>query len=158
MSAWPSRCALHHSTSLLPLLNFSQPLPPKPCRFSANAASSQQLINSSCISCCVLSRRRRHDRAQICRAAVAQQGGLSYKDAGVDIDAGNELVRRIKQLNPAIGGFSGAYEYGEAGTLMVPDRLIAWVDCGNTVAQAPPAPNAGRKHVLHVTCGIHMWK
>lgn len=115
MSAWPSRCALHHSTSLLPLLNVSQPLPPATCRFSANAASTQQLINSSCKSCCVLSRRRRHDRVQICRAAVAQQGGLSYKDAGVDIDAGNELVRRIKQLNPAIGGFSGAYEYGEAG-------------------------------------------
>lgn len=47
-----------------------------------------------------------------CRA-TAQQGGLSYKDAGVDIDAGNELVRRIRKLNPAIGGFSGAYEFGE---------------------------------------------
>lgn len=39
---------------------------------------------------------------------------MSYKDAGVDIDAGNELVRRIKQLNPAIGGFSGAYDYGDS--------------------------------------------
>lgn len=39
--------------------------------------------------------------------------GLSYKDAGVDIDAGNELVRRIKKLNPSIGGFSGMVPFGE---------------------------------------------
>lgn len=39
-------------------------------------------------------------------------GGLSYKDAGVDIDAGNELVRRIKAMNPSIGGFSGMVPFG----------------------------------------------
>lgn len=39
-------------------------------------------------------------------------GSLSYKDAGVDIDAGNELVNRIKKLNPAIGGFAGTYPFG----------------------------------------------
>lgn len=38
--------------------------------------------------------------------------GLSYKDAGVDIDAGNELVRRIKKMNPSIGGFSGMVPFG----------------------------------------------
>lgn len=31
---------------------------------------------------------------------------ISYKKAGVDIDAGNELVRRIKKVAPRIGGFS----------------------------------------------------
>ena len=40
-------------------------------------------------------------------------GGTSYKDAGVDIDAGNELVRRIQKLNPSIGGFSGMVPFGE---------------------------------------------
>ena len=40
-------------------------------------------------------------------------GGMSYKDAGVDIDAGNELVRRIQKLNPSIGGFSGMVPFGE---------------------------------------------
>jgi hypothetical protein len=30
----------------------------------------------------------------------------------VDIDAGNELVRRIKKINPAIGGFSGLFPFG----------------------------------------------
>ena len=47
--------------------------------------------------------------AHICRAAGK---GLSYKDAGVDIDAGNELVRRIQKLNPSIGGFSGMVPFG----------------------------------------------
>ena len=37
---------------------------------------------------------------------------LSYKDAGVDIDAGNELVQRIRKLNPSIGGFAGTYPHG----------------------------------------------
>jgi hypothetical protein len=46
------------------------------------------------------------------RPAAAGGGGLSYKDAGVDIDAGNELVRRIRKLNPSIGGFSGMVPFG----------------------------------------------
>jgi len=47
--------------------------------------------------------------------------GLTYQLAGVDIDAGNELVKRIKQLKTdkegknwqvvgGIGGFSGLYQ------------------------------------------------
>ena len=40
------------------------------------------------------------------------QSSLSYKDAGVDIDAGAELVRRIQKLNPSIGGFSGLVPFG----------------------------------------------
>lgn len=31
---------------------------------------------------------------------------ITYKKAGVDIDAGNDLVRRIKRMAPRIGGFS----------------------------------------------------
>ena len=31
---------------------------------------------------------------------------ITYKKAGVDIDAGNELVQRIKKMAPRIGGFS----------------------------------------------------
>ncbi|CAL8460834.1 g365 [Coccomyxa elongata] len=34
--------------------------------------------------------------------------------AGVDIDAGNELVRRIQKLNPQIGGFSGFVPFGDS--------------------------------------------
>ena len=31
--------------------------------------------------------------------------GLTYKDAGVHIDAGSELVRRMTKMTPGIGGF-----------------------------------------------------
>ncbi len=49
------------------------------------------------------------------RQVVRMQSGkgLSYKDAGVDIDAGNELVRRIQKMNPSIGGFSGMVPFGK---------------------------------------------
>lgn len=47
-------------------------------------------------------------------AARQAKGQLDYKAAGVDIDAGNELVKRIKKLNPDIGGFSGLYPLGES--------------------------------------------
>jgi len=40
--------------------------------------------------------------------------GLSYKAAGVDIDAGEELVKRIQKLNPSIGGFSGLVPFGDS--------------------------------------------
>ena len=40
-------------------------------------------------------------------------GGLTYKDAGVDIDAGSELVRRIAKMAPGIGGFGGLYPLGK---------------------------------------------
>lgn len=33
---------------------------------------------------------------------------ITYKKAGVDVDAGNELVERIKKMSPLIGGFAGA--------------------------------------------------
>lgn len=46
-----------------------------------------------------------------CQAAQSEQ--LSYRTAGVDIDAGNELVRRIQKLNPQIGGFSGFVPFGK---------------------------------------------
>ena len=53
-----------------------------------------------------------------------QNNGLSYSDAGVDIDAGNELVERIKPslqktnrpgVLSAIGGFGGLFDLKAAG-------------------------------------------
>eukprot|EP00891_Asterochloris_glomerata_P000488 jgi/Astpho2/488/Aster-03529 len=55
---------------------------------------------------------KRHRISRHVKAAVT--GGLSYKQAGVDIDAGNELVRRIKKMNPSIGGFSGMVPFGDS--------------------------------------------
>ncbi|KAJ7563720.1 hypothetical protein O6H91_03G123200 [Diphasiastrum complanatum] len=48
--------------------------------------------------------------------AVEQRNGpsLTYKDAGVDIDAGTELVRRIAAMAPGIGGFGGLFPFGDS--------------------------------------------
>jgi phosphoribosylformylglycinamidine cyclo-ligase len=55
---------------------------------------------------------------------VDQNKGLSYSDAGVDIDAGNELITRIKPslkktIRPgaisSIGGFGGLFDLKAAG-------------------------------------------
>ncbi|MFC1501126.1 phosphoribosylformylglycinamidine cyclo-ligase [Elusimicrobiota bacterium] len=34
---------------------------------------------------------------------------ITYKKAGVNIDAGNKLVKRIKKMVPSLGGFSGLF-------------------------------------------------
>ncbi|KAL5721990.1 phosphoribosylformylglycinamidine cyclo-ligase [Ranunculus cassubicifolius] len=39
---------------------------------------------------------------------------MTYKDAGVDIDAGTELVRRIAKMAPGIGGFGGLFPFGDS--------------------------------------------
>ena len=65
-----------------------------PCNFQQNAK-------------CLRTARARHHHVY-----AAEKKGLNYKDAGVDIDAGNELVRRIQKLNPSIGGFSGMVPFG----------------------------------------------
>jgi len=44
----------------------------------------------------------------------ASANGLTYKDAGVDIDAGTELVRRIAKMTPGIGGFGGLFPFGDS--------------------------------------------
>lgn len=44
-----------------------------------------------------------------------QPQGLTYKQAGVDIDAGDELVRRIKKMNPSMNtGFNGYVPFGDS--------------------------------------------
>lgn len=55
-----------------------------------------------------------HRSAHLCCAAAPPAEGLSYKAAGVDIDAGEELVKRIQKLNPSIGGFSGLVPFGDS--------------------------------------------
>ncbi|RZC66326.1 hypothetical protein C5167_010017 [Papaver somniferum] len=39
---------------------------------------------------------------------------MTYKEAGVDIDAGSELVRRIAKMAPGIGGFGGLFPLGDS--------------------------------------------
>ncbi|WP_209316174.1 phosphoribosylformylglycinamidine cyclo-ligase [Haematospirillum sp. 15-248] len=63
----------------------------------------------------------------LCEAAIttpSEPKGLSYRDAGVDIDAGNALVQAIKPLarstarpgsDSALGGFGGLFDLRAAG-------------------------------------------
>ncbi|KAL0305444.1 UNVERIFIED_CONTAM: Phosphoribosylformylglycinamidine cyclo-ligase, chloroplastic [Sesamum radiatum] len=53
-------------------------------------------------------------RNHIETAAEDKGEGLTYKDAGVDIDAGTELVRRIAKMAPGIGGFGGLFPLGDS--------------------------------------------
>ncbi|KAG5553597.1 hypothetical protein RHGRI_011476 [Rhododendron griersonianum] len=63
-----------------------------------------------------------------------ETGGLTYKEAGVDIDAGSELVRRIAKMAPGIGGFGGLFPLGDsylvAGTDGVGTKLILAFETG----------------------------
>jgi len=63
-------------------------------------------------------------RAEILLGASSGKNGLTYADAGVDIDAGNELVQRIKPLAKStsragadsdLGGFGGLFDLKAAG-------------------------------------------
>ncbi|WOL16441.1 phosphoribosylformylglycinamidine cyclo-ligase [Canna indica] len=49
-----------------------------------------------------------------CSGGESGSRGLTYKDAGVDIDAGTELVRRIAKMAPGIGGFGGLFPLGDS--------------------------------------------
>jgi phosphoribosylformylglycinamidine cyclo-ligase len=46
-------------------------------------------------------------------SSSADEKDMAYKGAGLDIDAGTELVRRIRKLAPGIGGFGGLYPHGQ---------------------------------------------
>ena len=79
-----------------------------------------------------------------------KKNGLSYKDAGVDIDAGNDLVESIKPLAKstdrpgvvsAIGGFGGLFDLKAAG--FIDPVLIAATD------------GVGTKLMVAHAAGIH---
>jgi hypothetical protein len=84
---------------------------------SAVAAGGSASSSSGGVAAARPVRCRRQPRQQRLRSsatAAPPAGGLSYKAAGVDIDAGDELVRRIQKLNPSIGGFSGLVPFGDS--------------------------------------------
>lgn len=64
---------------------------------------------------------------------------VTYKESGVNIAAGDELVERLRKICPEIGGFSGLYPLGDnylvAGTDGVGTKLkLAFeMDCHDTV-------------------------
>lgn len=67
-----------------------------------------------------VARSRLIERLRIsCSGVGSGSRGLTYKDAGVDIDAGSELVRRIAKLAPGIGGFGGLFPLGISDSLCI---------------------------------------
>ncbi|KAJ1412970.1 PurM-like, C-terminal domain [Sesbania bispinosa] len=78
--------------------------------------------------------RSRRDKNTVVAEAGGQ--GLTYRDAGVDIDAGSELVRRIAKMAPGIGGFGGLFPLGDS-------YLVAGTD------------GVGTKVMLAFETGIH---
>uniref|UniRef100_A0A7N0TMZ7 phosphoribosylformylglycinamidine cyclo-ligase n=1 Tax=Kalanchoe fedtschenkoi TaxID=63787 RepID=A0A7N0TMZ7_KALFE len=50
----------------------------------------------------------------VCSASKSDSDPLTYKSAGVDIDAGSELVKRISKMAPGIGGFGGLFPLGDS--------------------------------------------
>ncbi|KAM7273590.1 hypothetical protein ACFE04_028254 [Oxalis oulophora] len=69
-----------------------------------------------------------------CVKSAKNENSLTYKDSGVDIDAGAELVKRIAKMAPGIGGFGGLYPFGDsylvAGTDGVGTKLKLAFDTG----------------------------
>ncbi|CAH2065039.1 unnamed protein product, partial [Thlaspi arvense] len=81
-------------------------------RFSSVASSRRPL------STVVFPQTTRRTRIASCVLSMSKKDdGFTYKDSGVDIDAGTELITRISKMAPMIGGFSGGIPIGD--TLVV---------------------------------------
>ncbi|XP_073013735.1 phosphoribosylformylglycinamidine cyclo-ligase, chloroplastic-like [Typha latifolia] len=114
--------------------------PPRPLkRRVSNICSTRQLSLrvSTAAGAADKNGKRRIMVSEIACSKGGDEGkGLTYKEAGVDIDAGAELVRRIAKMAPGIGGFGGLYPWGD-------DYLVAGTD------------GVGTKLKLAFETGIH---
>lgn len=92
-------------------------------------------------------RRQQPPRHHVNPVRAAAGKGLTYKESGVDIDAGSELVRRIQKMNPSIGGFSGMVPFGEQQPQSAPtptERLYGYPPL------AAKSPDSSPPAALHV--------
>ncbi|KAH9288324.1 hypothetical protein KI387_032441, partial [Taxus chinensis] len=94
----------------------SQTLTPSPACIVANntavKCSGNKNNNAKCNGLWKVNLKQRGRSLPIMAEGAA--AGLTYKDAGVDIDAGSELVKRIAKMAPGIGGFGGLYPLGDS--------------------------------------------
>ncbi|GAB2211693.1 hypothetical protein Drorol1_Dr00025025 [Drosera rotundifolia] len=68
---------------------------------------------------CVLMAKCKVSDGEVAKESEGEGGGeggegLTYKEAGVDIDAGAELVKRIAKMADGIGGFGGVFPLGNS--------------------------------------------
>ncbi|KAE8769303.1 phosphoribosylformylglycinamidine cyclo-ligase, chloroplastic [Hordeum vulgare] len=81
----------------------------------------------------LLSTARMRRVAVSCSASgPADKEGMTYKGAGMDIDAGTELVCRIRKLAPEIG-FGGLYPHGALLIFL----LVLLVFCSSWQSSVP---------------------
>ncbi|KIW71574.1 phosphoribosylamine-glycine ligase [Phialophora macrospora] len=92
-------------------------------------------------------------------ALNAEQNGMTYASAGVSIDAGNDLVRRIKPwvkktarpgADADLGGFGGAFDLAKAGYHQDSPILISATDGVGSKLKIAHAMN------IHDTVGIDL--
>ncbi|CAN1175708.1 Phosphoribosylformylglycinamidine cyclo-ligase, chloroplastic/mitochondrial, partial [Linum perenne] len=77
--------------------------PIQSCTFNSNCSFNGRSLQAA-VTKSRINGSRNHDSG----------GGLTYKEAGVDIDAGSELVKRIAKMAPGIGGFGGLFPLGDS--------------------------------------------
>ncbi|KAG9455587.1 hypothetical protein H6P81_000095 [Aristolochia fimbriata] len=58
--------------------------------------------------------KKRMSKVACMKSEIGKVESLTYKDAGVDIDAGAELVKRISKMVSGIGGFGGFFPLGDS--------------------------------------------
>ncbi|KMZ75301.1 Phosphoribosylformylglycinamidine cyclo-ligase [Zostera marina] len=107
---------------------------------SISISSEMSYSRSSPSSLPFLTWRKKQRMSGLCVNNVGDlNSGLTYKDSGVDIDAGTELVKRIAKMTPGIGGFGGLFPFGDsylvAGTDGVGTKLKLAFETGihNTI-------------------------
>lgn len=79
------------------------------CRVSIDSSKNER-VHLLSMKSGVAGARRSRVKAYSVRAEKGKN--LTYKESGVDIDAGSELVRRIAKMAPGIGGFGGLFPLG----------------------------------------------
>ena len=71
---------------------------------------------------------------------------ITYKKAGVDVEAGDALVNRIKKMSPLIGGFAGLFPLPMKG--LKNPQLVGCTDGVGTKLKI--AFLAGRHHTVGI--------
>ncbi|KAK9084305.1 hypothetical protein Scep_030776 [Stephania cephalantha] len=94
--------------------NLSRPFKPT-CEFSLHSKSSSSSTTTTTTTAHVgLSVSAKERLNVVSKSSKSGGDSLTYKDSGVDIDAGSELVRRIAKMAPGIGGFGGLFPLGDS--------------------------------------------
>ncbi|GMP67359.1 hypothetical protein CsSME_00027377 [Camellia sinensis var. sinensis] len=81
-----------------------------PLPLTSKQVGSRKITKGGSITVSMSSSSNNHSES----SGSSSGGGLTYKDAGVDIDAGSELVRRIAKMAPVTGGFGGLFPLGDS--------------------------------------------